>query len=92
MKTFDIIMSKWKKRDEDNHLYNVVQIPKPLFPLESDAHFELHKMMIANKNLISDTHFQWIVDQIVNDTTGKEVLVIINHVQKILPILHEKVV
>ncbi|MGL1892189.1 MAG: ATP-binding protein [Spirochaetaceae bacterium] len=65
---------------------------KPLFPIESDAHHELQKLMKKSKDLFSNTHFQWIIDQIVNDTTGNKVIEMNEHVLGTLASIEVKVV
>lgn len=91
MDVLDIVRSR-KRRPVKKPLNNVVQSPKYLFPLESDVHFELNKLMIANKDLFSNTHYQWLIDQVVNDATENKVLEIIDHVQKVITSLKQQVV
>ncbi|QEN03336.1 AAA family ATPase [Thiospirochaeta perfilievii] len=72
---------------------NVGHDPKEhLFPITSDAHHELNKLMKESKDLFSNTHFQWIIDQIKNDTTGNKVLEMNEHVLSVIASIEVKVV
>ena len=84
-----------KQFPEQNNLQVVETTPEyfePLFKLESDVHHELNKLLKNNKDIFSNTHFDWIVDKVATDITGLIVLDMIDHVYKVLENIEIKVV
>lgn len=54
-----------------------------LFPFTSSLHPKLDSLLKENSKNFTDTHFQWIVDQVLSDGSDKTATAMINHVNKV---------
>jgi hypothetical protein len=63
-----------------------------LFPLVSDAHKELESLLKENKSVFSDAHFQWIVDQVINDQSNVKAVSMLDHVKQVCANMQEKAI
>lgn len=57
---------------------------KRLFPIESDIHHELNKLLNENMDLFADTHVNWIIDRVKEDKTGDIARELLNHVYEVI--------
>lgn len=57
---------------------------KLLFPLVSDVHHELNKLLGENIHLFADTHLNWIIDRVKEDKTGEVAKELLNHVYDVI--------
>lgn len=56
---------------------------KSLFPLTTDPHKELHELLKSKKNVFSPSHYQWIIDQIINDPSQAKAFYMLDHAKQV---------
>ena len=63
-----------------------------LFPLVCENHKELETLMKENRSLFTTAHFQWVIDQVVNDPSEVKAASMLDHVSQVCSNLKEKAI
>ena len=63
-----------------------------LFPLVCGAHKELEPLMKENRAHFTTAHFQWVIDQVVNDPSEVKAVSMLDHVKQVCRNMKEKAI